>query len=369
MHVRMRRIASRILLVTAAAAALAGSPARGQLEGLVPPPRLQPLPAEALNLLAAAPAPAIDHPPALDWRDAGIVTPPKHQLRCGACWAFAAVACVEAMAIKAGADPGLDLSEQYPISCDTLYHSYGGHSYRNDGCCGGTVLVFEFMLDWPAIPEAFYAYGDGDFDGAGPRACSAEPDWNTIPCPTHLPPHTGWRVVQWHPLPADPTGVVPKGLLMDAIQQGPVWLGYEVFADFVAYYVGGDPGTPYRRTGGASLGFHAVLLIGYEEERNAWIVKNSWGAETGPFGDGTFMIDRDLHNCRFGMNAAIVTAVSGGEVALRPCCVGEDCQMLSSADCIALGGDWMSEAEACEPNPCATPVRPTSLGRLKDLFR
>ena len=30
-------------------------------------------------------------PDSFDWREFGLVTPPEHQLTCGACWAFAAV--------------------------------------------------------------------------------------------------------------------------------------------------------------------------------------------------------------------------------------------------------------------------------------
>lgn len=377
MRTHPRLIAARALgvplgasLVLGLVAALLVPPvAQAQPENLIPPSRLVPLPAEIVQQLAAPPPITLAHPPALDWREAGIITTPKHQLHCGGCWAFAAIACLEAMAIRAGAPPTLDLSEQYLLSCDTFTHSYGGFSASNDGCCGGTFLVFDFLRDWPAIDEAFYAYGDGDFDGDGPRDCDSDPEWNTIPCPSHLPPHAGWRVVGWHPLPADLAGVVSRDVLKDAIQQSPVWLGYKVYDDFITYWLSGSSETPYRHTTGAWQGWHAVLLIGYDDDRNAWIVKNSWGATGGPFDDGTFMIDYDEHDCGFGTNATVITAVTGGAAELHACCVGETCQVVSGAECIALGGDWLESLDSCEPSPCPTPAAPTSVGRLKSLFR
>jgi hypothetical protein len=351
------------LLVAGVAAAFADDLPAG-----IPPMGMRPLPPQvAARFMAPAP-PARAYPESLDWRDAGVITPPRNQLHCGGCWAFAAIGCIEAMAILAGAPPDLDLSEQFPLSCDTAPNlEYGG--IRNDGCCGGTVTVFEFLRYNPAIAEMYYAFGDGDFDGEGPRNCSADPDWNTIPCPSHLPPNAGWRVQSWHLLPAPYPGVTTKSDLMAAIQSGPVWLGYEVYDDFIPYWLHGDPAVAYKHTTGSSQGWHAVLLIGYDYPKNAWIVKNSWGATSGPFGDGTFMIDYDAHNCSFGMNASIITGVDGGEVVTHACCIGEQCLVLTAADCTAQGGDWLVDQTGCDPNPCPTPVTPTSFGRLKSLFR
>jgi hypothetical protein len=359
---------ARVFLAAALLAATGATALADDLPPGIPPMGMHPLPPDvAARFMAPAPA-ARAYPESLDWRDAGIITPPRNQLHCGGCWAFAAIGCIEAMAILAGAPPDLDLSEQFPLSCDTLPNfEYGG--VQNVGCCGGTVTVFEFLGDNRTIAEAFYAYGDGDYDGEGPRTCRADPDWNTIPCPAHLPPNAGWRVQSWHLLPAPHSGVTTKNDLMAAIQSGPVWLGYEVFDDFVQYWVHGDPAVPYAHTTGGSQGFHAVLLIGYDNTKNAWIVENSWGATSGPYGDGTFMIDYDAHNCSFGLNASIVTRVGGGEIVTRPCCVGEQCLILTATECATQGGDWLVDQKVCDPKPCPTPVTPTSLGRLKSMFR
>jgi len=278
--------------------------------GFIPLPR-------ALAAQLAEPAPlAADLPLALDWRDRGIITRAKSQQSCGACWSFAATACVEAMCVKEGAPADLDLSEQYPISCDVEFRPEYGVS--NEGCCGGTVTIFEFLRENSPVPESAFPYGNGDFDGAGPRSCDPTPSWQTVPCPTGDPGSAGWRVISWSLIAPQPIPGVDQ--LKAALQAGPVWLGYHVYEDFIDYwYHNADPQTPYTHVDGAFLGGHAVLLIGYDDTRSCWIVKNSWGL-TGPFQDGTFLIAYDA-NCDFGVNAARIT-VAADPTPLRHATLG-----------------------------------------------
>jgi len=359
--------------------AAAGVPNAGALEpdaGFAPVPSgfppngLRPLPADQVAQLAVSPpAPALQMPDSLDWRAEGIITPSRSQDHCGACWAFAAIACIEAKAIQAGAPPTLDLSEQFPISCDTLITFIPPNEYRSDGCCGGFVFVFDFLSDNAAIAETHFAWGDGDFDGEGPRACAAEPDWNTIPCPSSWPPHAGWRVTSWNLLPVGLDNLPTVATLKTALQDGPVWLGYYVYEDFYTYWQTADPEEVYQRQTGANTGGHAVLLIGYNDRLNAWLVKNHWGATAGPNDDGTFWVHYTDHNCSFGLNATVVNGVIGGLTEEHACCVGDECFLVSGAECIALGGDWLESVDACDPSPCPTPIKEVSFGTLKDLFR
>ncbi|MFH1144967.1 MAG: C1 family peptidase [Candidatus Eisenbacteria bacterium] len=292
-------------------------------DGEIPPLGLVPLPETAARMLQQAPAGDTfgSFPASMDWRDAGVVTRAKMQRTCGACWAFAAIACMESMCILAGAAPSIDLSEQFPISCDVEYRAaYGA---RNDGCCGGTVTVFEFLKENSAIDEGVFPFGNGDFGDTGSRGC--EPSWTTIPCPEPYPTSNGWRIDGWALIAPQPVpGVIP---LKAALVQGPVWIGFRVYEDFIDYwYYNDDPDTPYAHTSGDYLGCHAVLLIGYDDARDCWIARNSWGL-TGPFDDGTFLVDYDA-DCDFGLNASRAT------VARDP-----------------------------------TPVRHASLGSLRALFR
>jgi len=294
-----------VLLAVLLAAALVTAARADETDETMPPLGFRPLPKALAEQLAGPVAPAMNLPEALDWRERGIITRAKSQQSCGACWAFAAVACVEAMSILAGAPTSLDLSEQYPISCDVQFRPQYG--VRNEGCCGGTVTVFEFFQEQPPTLEPGFPYGNGDYDGSGPRSCDPTPSWQTVPCPESAPASAGVRVTGWSLIAPQPIPGVDQ--LKAALQEGPVWLGYRVYEDFVDYwYYSADPQTPYTHVDGAYLGGHAVLLIGYDDARQCWIVKNSWGL-TGPFRDGIFLISYNA-NCDFGLNAARVSVAN-----------------------------------------------------------
>jgi hypothetical protein len=286
-------------------------------------------------------------PPTLDWRDSGIVTPAKNQgSLCGGCWAFAAAGCIESMCILDGAPSSFDISEQYPLSCDRAV--YPPFDTQNDGCCGGTFYVFEFFKNNRVICENEFPYGEGDFDGDGPRDCDLNPPWYTIPCPEPLPDDCDWRLLTWELLPwvgEDPPTVET---MRAALQSGPVWLGYYVYQDFMDYWANADPDSVYSHSYGSLLGGHAVLLIGYNDPEEYWIVKNSWGL-TGPDGDGIFYVAYD-NGCDFGINATRCTVEPGND--LGACCsFGGECELLLQAECADVGETW-NGAPSCSPNPC-----------------
>ncbi len=69
-------------------------------------------------------------------------------------------------------------------------------------------------------------------------------------------------------------------------ENGPLTAGFEVYQDFIMYKSG-----VYQHKTGATLGGHAVLVVGWGEDTNStgkaipyWIVKNSWGLEWGEKG-------------------------------------------------------------------------------------
>ena len=60
---------------------------------------------------------------------------------------------------------------------------------------------------------------------------------------------------------------------------GPVIAGMRIFEDFPHYKSG-----VYRHVTGGLVGLHAVCVVGYEDDDQCWIVKNSWGADWGEEG-------------------------------------------------------------------------------------
>lgn len=61
--------------------------------------------------------------------------------------------------------------------------------------------------------------------------------------------------------------------------RGPVIAGMTVYEDFGFYGQG-----VYRPTSPVSVGLHAVCIVGYDDGKGCWIIKNSWGAGFGEKG-------------------------------------------------------------------------------------
>jgi hypothetical protein len=91
--------------------------------------------------------------------------------------------------------------------------------------------------------------------------------------------------------------------------------------------------------------------------------------------------------CRPSVSCAIVeqvacTAADGtwmGNISCVPdpcasltgacCSPSGDCQTLAESACIGAGNSWQGALVACSPDLCATPVRPSTWGQVKALFR
>jgi len=219
-------------------------------------------------------------PAAYDARGAGIVTAPKNQGACGSCWAFASAGAMESHILMAG-QPELDLSEQQLNSCHT------GMS----GCCGGSSSAPNFWNGTGPILEACGPYGDG---GQSCAAGETSVGCATMAACTQLP----YRVVNWHTVAA-------SNFKTSCYEKGPSYWRFDVYSDFHAYWNTGSPGDVYVNAAGTTHeGGHAVLLIGWDDAKGAYLLKNSWGAAGGPNNDGTFWMAYSGHanSLGFGMS-------------------------------------------------------------------
>jgi len=192
-----------------------------------------------------------------DWRNNGgnYVTPVRNQSSCGSCWAFAATAALESKALITFNKPGtnLDLSEQIVVSC-------GGAGSCNGGSPGG---ASSFFVSTGTNLESCYPYTATDGDCSS--ACS---NWEDSTYKID-----GWSYVSGGSAPT-------ADALKNAIYiNGPLIAVFDVYTDFFSYHTG-----VYSYVSGKYEGGHAVLIVGWNDLDDAFIVKNSWGAGWGESG-------------------------------------------------------------------------------------
>ncbi len=193
----------------------------------------------------------------IDWRDNGgnWVTPVRDQESCGSCWVFSAVAAFESwVMLNSGAPiPTLDLSEQYVLSCVDV-----------GGCNGGWCQnALGFLTTEGACDEACFPYLSDDSIPCG-DACN-----DVLERLVYLGDHEQITF-----------GTIDVDAINTALQDGPVITNFAIYEDFYAYTEG-----IYIWDGvSAADGGHSVIVIGYDDGRQAWLAKNSWGTRFGEFG-------------------------------------------------------------------------------------
>jgi hypothetical protein len=257
----------------------------------------------------------------------GIVTPAKNQGGCGSCWAFAAVGAMESHILKLPAGSAEDLSEQQQVSCNTAMA----------GCSGGNSSSIRYWEAKGPLYETCFPYTANDSTPCAEAGC------------TQLP----YRVIDW--ATESPTTDAFKNSLY---VYGPSYWRYNVYTDFDTYWSTGSPEDVYVSEAGAGYrGGHAVLLIGWDDSRGAFLCKNSWGGG-GPNGDGTFWIAYEGHynNLGFGMANFSLTSLTCSSDADcddgvycngAETCVDAACQDGTPPDC-SDDGLFCNGSEVCD---------------------
>ncbi len=218
---------------------------------------------EALSGDASLPAPSATIeglPLTFDWRSIGgisYVTPIKNQGSCGSCWAFAVTAALESQVAIGATGTQVNLAEQILVSCSGAGSCSGGYP--------GSASTYVRDVGLPL--EACFPYTATN--NACSNACS---DWQA----------STYKVKGWHTASTSGVPSVKVEDIKNALYTyGPVLATFYVYNDFYSYRSG-----VYSYTTGSYLGAHAVLIVGYDDVNQAFIVKNSWGTgwgETGYF--------------------------------------------------------------------------------------
>ncbi|TIN97543.1 MAG: hypothetical protein E5Y06_04685 [Mesorhizobium sp.] len=226
---------------------------------------------EAIALLAAARnqppslAAAPGFAPAVDWRNknGNHITPVKNQGGCGSCVSFGSVGLIEAMShIETGR--WFDLSEADSHFCSSHGANCGG--WWPDQCLDqikGRGVCDEAGFPYPS------AFPNNDI-WSGPPACHAAPN----------------RPARISKLTAVHKLVDANAIKNHLSSVGPVAGCFTVYNDFFNY-----SGGIYHHVTGDVAGGHCVLVIGYSEAEQCWIVKNSWDTTWGIGGFGKISYD------------------------------------------------------------------------------
>jgi C1A family cysteine protease len=197
-------------------------------------------------------------PAQFDWRNYNghsYVTSIKNQGACGSCWAFSVTAALESKALISlnTPDSDLNLSEQIVLSCS-----------QAGSCAGGWPdQATNFLVGSGSAAQSYYPY-----TGANGSCASAATGWQ----------NQSYKIKNWQYVVenAQPSVNAIKNALYN---NGPLVATMMVYNDFYYYSSG-----VYSYTNGPYLGAHAILIVGWDDSAQAFIIKNSWGSAWGESG-------------------------------------------------------------------------------------
>ncbi|XP_029437296.1 cathepsin S-like [Rhinatrema bivittatum] len=202
----------------------------------------------------AQPSSVLQLPVSFDWRVKGCVTDVKNQGSCGSCWAFSAVGALEGQ-LKLKTGKLVPLSAQNLVDCSK--------SCGNYGCSGGLMTrAFRYIADNKGIDsESSYPYKMKD----GP--CHYNPAARAAGC-------SGYRKL--------PHG--NEKALQEAVATiGPISVAIDASRPKFFFY---RRGVYYDPLCNSSHVNHGVLAVGYgvDQDKEYWLIKNSWGTSFGEKG-------------------------------------------------------------------------------------
>jgi hypothetical protein len=210
-----------------------------------------------------------------DWTAYGVVTPVRNQGNFGTCWAFTSVEALESnLAIRQRNKPVV-------LAIQPVLDRTG----RSSG--GNPSISFPALQQYGTALEANYPY----------RGVSGAV--RAVPTPYHA---TGWGYVAQN---GQPTVAQLKQALLN---HGPLFIALDDTKEFNDYR-----GGVLRERGNGQVN-HAVLLVGWDNRKGAWRIKNSWGTTWGDKGFGWV----DYNSDSVGASAAWVETAPMPAPAPRP---------------------------------------------------
>jgi inhibitor of cysteine peptidase len=218
-------------------------------------------------------------PTAYDARALDIVPAVRDQGSCGSCWAFGTIGVME-VAVKLGGGPNNDLSEQFLISCN-----------RDNWDCDGGLTASKYH---------FNALGDSQ-TAAGAVLESVKPytasNGSCLSNYAKAYQASGWQFLtgsEW----TMPTNDAIKHAIMT---YGAVTAGVCVDNGWYYYRSG-----VYSSSSNVCRGYtnHQIVLVGWDDATQSWILRNSWGAGWGESGYMRIKYDPTGRTSRVGEGAS-----------------------------------------------------------------
>jgi len=192
----------------------------------------------------------------VDWRTSNVLAPIQDQFGCGGCWAYSAVAVLEAAyAIRDKRSP-VKLSEQFLIDC----------SKTNEGCDGGSYITAVRWIQTQGIAYAS-AYPNANVTGT-----CAKVDASQI----------AGKVKGYNWIRTQDVNV-----MMAALKLGPITAGVEASGSVFQFYKHGV--ITDKDCDVASYGAnHAIVIVGagVYQGVDVWVIRNSYGTKWGMGGYG-----------------------------------------------------------------------------------
>jgi Papain family cysteine protease len=223
-----------------------------QIPTIAPTARTAAAPTGAAASPALAPVPGAGAAPAVDWRNRWgwpWLTDIKDQGGCESCWVFSAVGVVEAMTRIE--------------HCEWSLRSEGDvHDGLGASCAqrGGPPTAFDWMKT----------------NGVADPGCWPYEQSNLKYNPT---PDRDGRTVKLDDYVALTTVQDQKDWLDNV---GPISACFEVYQDF---WYGSDVSTGvYTQQSNVDIGGHCIVIVGYDDTQQAWLMRNSWGTGWGNVG-------------------------------------------------------------------------------------